>query len=114
MQLVGKRRLSHKKVSISDSDSEVDFEPVKRSIVWIAFLSRILPPTSWIYEKIFSLFQISKSVKLPLALHRQLQDTFKCNICCCVSYKTTCYLQQVVQGPAKSVLTGGLGETKEG
>ena len=30
VQLDGKQRLSHKKVSISDSDSEVDFEPVKK------------------------------------------------------------------------------------
>lgn len=34
------------------------------------------------FAKIYSLFQISKNMKLPFGLSKHLQQTFKCHICC--------------------------------
>ena len=82
IQRAGKQKLSHKVFLTSESDSESDFEPAKKKHRSESpSLTRVAADIRDIRNDLQSLFDISKNVKLPLALHRQLQDTFKCNIC---------------------------------
>ena len=74
--------MSQKKV-ITDSDSEGSFVPARkkrRSDHHVC--SGVASDIKEIRNDLRSLFEISKSNKLPPGLHKQLQDSFKCNICC--------------------------------
>ena len=79
-----KGKLPHKKV-FTDTESEDDFEPPrkKRHSESGCIVSEIRD----MRKDLQSLFEISKSLKLPLGLHKQLQDAFRCSICCCSPIK---------------------------
>ena len=80
----GKQRISHKRTIFSESDSDEDFEPVKKRRT---ASQRILSEIKDIRKNVESLLDISKKLKLPFGLHKQLQDAFKCHICCCSPIK---------------------------
>ena len=74
--------MSEKKV-IADSDSEDSFVPArKKHRSHHNVCNEVASNMREIKNDLRSLFQISKSMKLPPGLHKQLQDSFKCNICC--------------------------------
>ena len=70
-------KTSHKRRNVWDSDTEDDFEPIRKK----QSLSQVLSEVQEIRKDLQSLFQVTKQMKLPPGLYRHLNDTFKCHIC---------------------------------
>ena len=73
----GKQRISHKR-TISESDSDEDFEPVKKRRTDDTTSQRILSEIKDIRKNVED---ISKKLKLPFGLHKQLQDAIYVVVC---------------------------------
>ena len=74
---------SHKKVLLSGSESDDVFQPARKKVRSESHTCpQIFSEIRDIRKDLQSLFQISKGMKLPLGIHKLLQDAFKCNICC--------------------------------
>ena len=67
----------------SYKDDESDDEPAKKKHCsqGNTSLPNIASGIKDIRQDLNSIFKILKNAKLPLGLHKQLQDAFKCNIC---------------------------------
>ena len=82
-----KRKLSYKHVSISDSDTDDDFQPPAKKQPSNAHIAQVLSQVKEIRQELNILFHLSKQTKLPPGLSRHLIETFRCHICQAVPMK---------------------------
>ena len=75
----GKGR-KHQPQETSASDSEEDFIPARKRTV-TSGLASLTKEVTLMREELQHLFEINRLTKIPVALHRKLSDTFRCNIC---------------------------------
>ena len=75
----GKSR-KHQPQETSASDSEEDFIPARKQTV-TSGLASLTKEVTLMRKELQHLFKINRLTKIPVALHRKLSDTFKCNIC---------------------------------
>ena len=77
----GKAPHRDKHITISDSESDDDLEPLRKKSKLSCNISALVTDVKEIRNDLQSLFRITNQMKIPVALDRQLRDTFLCQIC---------------------------------